>query len=101
MDYLASVTCRDGSILQHILNEKSGLSTPNSSHKNVMSDTGQRGRLVYNEQFTLFYGSVPLANTPNLHAGSSQAEMRKEWKLRCSLFPSLPLWPFLVFFLTD
>ena len=25
-----------------------------------MSDTGQRGRLVHNEQFAPFYGSIPL-----------------------------------------
>ncbi len=37
--------------------------------KNVMSDTGQRGRLLHNEQFTPFYGSVAFENAPNLHAG--------------------------------
>ncbi len=60
--------------------------------KNVISDTGQRGRLLHNEQFAPFYGSVAFGNAPNLHAGSSQAEMRKDRRLRCSLFCSLPLW---------
>ena len=36
---------------------------------NVMSDTGQKGRLVHNEQFAPFYGSIPFENAPNLHAG--------------------------------
>jgi len=67
--------------------------------KNVMSDTGQRGRLLHNEQFAPFYGSVAFGNAPNLHAGSSQAEMRKDRRLRCSLF--LPLLAFLVFHLSD
>jgi len=40
-----------------------------SFSKNVMSDTGQRGRLVHNEQFAPFYGSVAFENAPNLHAG--------------------------------
>jgi hypothetical protein len=57
-----------------------------------MSDTGQKGRLIHNEQFAPFYGSVAFDNAPNLHAGSSLAEMRKYRRLRCSLFPSLPLW---------
>jgi hypothetical protein len=69
--------------------------------KNVMNDTGQKGRLLHNEQCAPFYGSVPFAKTPNLHAGSSQAEMSKEWRLRCSLFPSLRLLAFLVFLLSD
>jgi hypothetical protein len=34
-----------------------------------MSNTGQRGRLVHNEQFAPFYDSVAFENTPNLHAG--------------------------------
>jgi len=34
-----------------------------------MSDTGQRGRLVHNEQCVPFYGSVAFENVPNLHAG--------------------------------
>ncbi len=54
---------------------------------------GQRGRLVHNEQFAPFYGSIAFEHAPNLHAGSGQAEMRKDRRLRCSLFPSLPLWP--------
>jgi len=69
--------------------------------KNVMSDTGQRGRLIHNEQLAPFYGSVPFENAPNLHADSRQAEMRKDRRLRCSLFRCLPLWPFLVFLLSD
>ncbi len=60
-----------------------------------------RGRLVHNEQFAPFYGSVAFKNAPNLHAGSSQAEMRKDRRLRCSLFLSLPLLAFLVFLLRD
>ena len=66
--------------------------------KNVMSDSGQRGRLLHNEQFAPFYGSVAFGNAPNLHAGSSQAEMRKDRRLRCSLFRSLPHWPSWCFF---
>ncbi|RLA86148.1 MAG: hypothetical protein DRG34_06780 [Deltaproteobacteria bacterium] len=58
-----------------------------------MSATGQRGRLVHNEQFAPFYGSVAFENAPNLHAGLCQAAMRKGRRLRCSLFRSLPLWP--------
>jgi hypothetical protein len=45
---------------------------PGVSPKNVMSDIGQRGRLVHNEQFAPFYGSVVFENAPNLHAGSRQ-----------------------------
>jgi hypothetical protein len=37
--------------------------------KNVMSDTGYRGRLLHNEQFAPFYGSVAFENAPHLHAG--------------------------------
>jgi hypothetical protein len=65
------------------------------------SDPGQRGRLLHNEQFAPFYGNVPFKIIPNLHAGLSQAEMRKQRWLRCSLFRSLPLWPLLVFLLSD
>ena len=43
-----------------------------------MGDTDQRVRLLHNEQFAIFYGSVPIAKTPNPHAGPSQAEMRKD-----------------------
>jgi hypothetical protein len=42
--------------------------------KNVMSDTGHRGRLLHNEQFAPFYGSVAFKNAPNLHAGLSGAK---------------------------
>ncbi len=66
-----------------------------------MSDTGQRGRLVHNEQFAPFNGSVAFENAPNLHAGFCQAEMRKGRGLRCSLFRSLPPVAFLVFHLSD
>jgi hypothetical protein len=37
--------------------------------KNVMLDTGQRGRFAHNEQFAPIYGSVAFENTPNPHAG--------------------------------
>ena len=60
-----------------------------------------RGGLLHNEQFAPFYGNVAFENAPNLHAGSSQAEMRKDRRLRCSLFRSLPLLAFLVFLLSD
>ncbi len=66
-----------------------------------MSDAGQRGRLVHNEQFAPLYGSVAFENAPNLHAGSCEAEMRKDRRLKCSLFRSLPLLAFLVFHLSD
>ena len=36
--------------------------------KNVLSHTGQRGRLLHNEQFAPFYGSLAFENAPHLHA---------------------------------
>jgi hypothetical protein len=41
--------------------------------------------------FAPSYGRVFFGKAPNLHAGSSQAERRQEWRLRCSLFRSLLL----------
>jgi poly-D-alanine transfer protein DltD len=61
--------------------------------KNVMSDTGQRGRLLHNKQFAPFYGSVALENAPNLHAGFSQAEMRKRQEAQVLVVSQPPPWP--------
>jgi hypothetical protein len=101
MDYLVSTTCRESSILQLTPDEKPVLRTPKSYPKNVMSDPGQRGRLLHNEQCAPSYSNVSFAKAPNLHAGSCQAEMRKERRLRCSLFSSLRPLAFLVFLLSD
>jgi hypothetical protein len=98
MDNLIITTCRDGSILELTLDEKSRLRVSRSYPQNVMGDRVQRGRLFHNEQCAPSDDSIPVAKTPNLHAGSSQAEMRKKWRLRCSLFPSLPLWRSWCFF---
>jgi len=44
--------------------------------------------------FAPFIGRVPVEKAPHLHAGPFEAEIRKDRLLRCSLFRSLPFWPF-------
>ncbi|MCK5656311.1 MAG: hypothetical protein KAI21_00645, partial [Deltaproteobacteria bacterium] len=52
--------------------------------KNVMSDSGQRGRLLHNEQFAPFYGSVAFEDAPNLMVSGvgCQVSGRKTKKLK-------------------
>ena len=64
-----------------------------------MSDTGQRGRLVHNEQFAAFYGSVAFKNAPNLHAGLCVVKSARKGGSDARCFAASPL-AFLVFLLS-
>jgi len=66
-----------------------------------MSDLGQRGRLVHNEQFAPFYGSVSLENAPNLHAGLGGAKSGRRGCSGARCFAASPFLAFLVFHLSD
>ena len=56
-----------------------------------MSDTGQRGRLVHNEQFAPFYGSVAFEDAPNLHAGFCGAKSGRTGGSDARCFSASPL----------
>ena len=61
---------------------------------------GQRGRLLHNEQFAPFYGSVAFEDAPNLHAGlCGTKRVRMEAQLLVVSQP--PPLAFLVFVLSD
>jgi len=52
---------------------------------------GSRGRLLHNEQFAPFYGSVAFENASNLHAGLCEAKSGRRGGSSARCFAASPL----------
>jgi hypothetical protein len=52
---------------------------------------GSRGRLLHNEQFAPFYGSVAFENASNLHAGLCEAKSGRRGGSGARCFAASPL----------